>query len=400
MSGFESRRAAFKLPPSAMLDKTQTQSARRAKALEEQKRRRAERIESERHIDLFADLKLGNSDDEDENGEPEILQEGIGHLASMVQPASEASGSADAVVQPEDKKKRRKKKKKRISPWADQVMYAELLEMTGDASRREVGSLGEDIEVDDGLPTDLESAWVAVAPVPAGKRCLAICHQGSGAVGVVPNTTLRSRVLGKPLMARFPSPLPSDTVLDCILDENWQETGALHVLDVLRWKGQEVADCETTFRMWWRDTRLSELPPPRPPPNSSNSGQYQFAYPTAFLPISWSADTTSSYLLSTVIPHARQGYDIPVMLPPADDEMDLDGALVKGAARVRSDGLLLYVASAIYEPGTSPLSLWVPNGVWRQPVDGQRLESMEEDSAETPMDVFERLVKKRVGFTA
>ena len=63
-----------------------------------------------------------------------------------------------------------------------------------------------------------------------------------------PNTTLRSRVLGKPLMARFPSPLPSDTVLDCILDQNWRENGILHVLDVIKWKGQDIADCESSFR--------------------------------------------------------------------------------------------------------------------------------------------------------
>lgn len=49
-------------------------------------------------------------------------------------------------------------------------------------------------------------------------------------------------------MARFPSPLPSDTVLDCILDQNWRENGILHVLDVIKWKGQDVADCESSFR--------------------------------------------------------------------------------------------------------------------------------------------------------
>ena len=63
-----------------------------------------------------------------------------------------------------------------------------------------------------------------------------------------PNTTIRSRMLGKPLMHRFPSPLPSDTVLDCILDQNWKENGILHVLDVVKWKGQDIADCESSFR--------------------------------------------------------------------------------------------------------------------------------------------------------
>ena len=64
----------------------------------------------------------------------------------------------------------------------------------------------------------------------------------------VPNTTLRSRVLGKALMKPFPSTLPPQTVLDCILDDNWRDNGILHVLDVVTWKGQDLGDCETPFR--------------------------------------------------------------------------------------------------------------------------------------------------------
>lgn len=152
-------------------------------------------------------------------------------------------------------------------------MYAELLEMR-DVETHTGSGLGEGIlstvESVDGLPEDLEEGWVAVAPVPKGKRCLAVAHQGSGTIGlgeccllfflylacsgyiiasiIVPNTTLRSRVLGRPLMPRFPSLLPSDTILDCILDANWKDNGIVHVLDVLQWKGQDVADCETSFR--------------------------------------------------------------------------------------------------------------------------------------------------------
>jgi hypothetical protein len=37
-------------------------------------------------------------------------------------------------------------------------------------------------------------------------------------------------------------------VLDCILDQNWKENGILHVLDVIKWKGQDIADCESSFR--------------------------------------------------------------------------------------------------------------------------------------------------------
>lgn len=50
------------------------------------------------------------------------------------------------------------------------------------------------------------------------------------------------------LLPRFPSSLPPLTILDCILDVDWRTNGILHVLDVLKWKGQDVADCETPFR--------------------------------------------------------------------------------------------------------------------------------------------------------
>jgi snurportin-1 len=58
-------------------------------------------------------------------------------------------------------------------------MYAELLEMSSDEAWSSPLSPGND-----GLPGDLESGWVAVAPVPIGKRCLAVTHQASGNAGV------------------------------------------------------------------------------------------------------------------------------------------------------------------------------------------------------------------------
>lgn len=53
-------------------------------------------------------------------------------------------------------------------------MYAELLEMSEDDPWSDV----------DGLPDNLETGWVAVGPVPVGKRCLAVTHQSSGIAGV------------------------------------------------------------------------------------------------------------------------------------------------------------------------------------------------------------------------
>lgn len=106
----------------------------------------------------------------------------------MVEP-SHQSGPSPIRSLPEHNSKGGKKKAKRkkrtkaegsgkANKWADKCMYAELLEMRDDDAWPLPGSVG------DGLPDDLESGWVAVAPVPVGKRCLAVTHQSSGIGGV------------------------------------------------------------------------------------------------------------------------------------------------------------------------------------------------------------------------
>lgn len=167
--------------------------------------RRAKRVESERHVDLFAGLSLGDSDEEDEHPqitEDTILREGVGHLAPLLQDQAAAPTSTDQALptsfSAQEKGKKRhgktrsrqkagKGKARKISPWADKCMYAELLEMR-DVGSHTGGSMVSGIlsadESVDGLPEDLEEGWVAVAPVPKGKRCLAVAHQGSGTVGL------------------------------------------------------------------------------------------------------------------------------------------------------------------------------------------------------------------------
>jgi len=76
-------------------------------------------------------------------------------------------------------KNRRKRVKAKPSKWADKCMYAELLEMDEETHLWD----NQSGDANDGLPRNLEEAWVAVAPVPAGKRCLAITHQSAGVVG-------------------------------------------------------------------------------------------------------------------------------------------------------------------------------------------------------------------------
>ncbi|KAG1778050.1 hypothetical protein EV702DRAFT_1220673 [Suillus placidus] len=431
------RKVLFKSPPTVFTDKLISQEARRSKALEEQKRRRAQKFESSRQLDAFADLNLGNSDDDgDLEDEPEIIREGVSGFVQMVtQPVEIPSLSSDAhnheTVQSGKRrgKTRRKRTKAKPSKWADKCMYAELLEMNEEAHLWN----NQSGDVIDGLPRDLEAAWVAVAPVPTGKRCLAVTHQSAGIVGISPNTTLRSRVLGKMLLPRFPSSLPPLTVLDCILDVNWRDNGIIHVLDVLKWKGQDVGDCETPFRFWWRDTRLAELPKPPLPSGkfsftapyttagtssqNENAGsssnmhasereRYRFPYPTSFVPIPYHTDTTLTSLSSFVIPMARStrkiSVDIPVHVSPPEftsHDMAVDGTHDSVASRsttsviahVDSDGLLLYVSHASYEEGTSPLSCWIPN---KAITERPEVPSSSEGH-DSPLDVFQRLVQRR-----
>ena len=81
------------------------------------------------------------------------------------------------------RKRKKAKGKKQPGPWANKCMYAELLEMREDASW--AGSWdGAGASQNDGLPDDLDSSWVGVAPVPVGKRCLAVTMQSAGVSGI------------------------------------------------------------------------------------------------------------------------------------------------------------------------------------------------------------------------
>lgn len=153
--------------------------------------RRAQKFDSSRQLDAFAHLSLGASDDEgddDIDEEPQVIREGIASYASLAgtdvsgTPIAPGTNDGGQVKRKRSKNKRRRAKKP--SKWANKCMYAELLEM------KEEPNLWDDHsnDADDGLPSDLERGWVAVAPVPTGKRCLAITHQStSGVIGICAN---------------------------------------------------------------------------------------------------------------------------------------------------------------------------------------------------------------------
>jgi hypothetical protein len=132
-------------------------------------------------------MSLGQSEeDEDKADEAHSQLNGIASFTSFLEPSgsniaipSPAPAPSDLVVSEPARKKGKRKRKHRPTPsgpkpsrWADKCMYAELLEMSPEGSWT------------CGLPQDLETGWVAVGPVPAGKRCLAVTHQSAGVAGV------------------------------------------------------------------------------------------------------------------------------------------------------------------------------------------------------------------------
>ncbi|KAJ7885109.1 hypothetical protein B0H14DRAFT_2699728 [Mycena olivaceomarginata] len=417
----KNRKASYKVPPVAA-NVLESQELRRRKALDEQKRKRAQRVDSSRQLDLFADLNLGQSDDEEGAEGPDIVRGGVASYAPLLPPSSGEAPAPDARMEsvsvsgselPAERKKKKKRKPKSKkehsvarNKWADQCMYAELLEMSED------NAWDMSDPTPDGLPEDLETGWVAVT-VPVGKRCLAVTDQSLGVPGLVPNTSLRSRKLGKLLMPRFPSTLPPLTIL------YGTRNGVLHILDVLKWKGQDIGDCETPFRFWWRDTRLGELTP-SPPPSSSHYTQpfdptdanvppktYRFPYPTKFLAVPYYTDTSLPVLASQIVPFARVSRFIDVDVPADNDPEPVESMAVDQSSsrepkalftttttEIRADGLLLYVAEASYEPGASPLSTWIPIAKYEEdPTPNGMTESTTTDG---PLDVFHRLVQKRI----
>ena len=202
--------------------------------------RREQRYDSARQLDIFSDLNLGPSDEDDDNPEPpQIIHEGISQFAPLLSPDApspskpsdeqppynpQPENAFNAIVgshvrqsdhqtnnveqtspQPSSARAKKKKKAKRrpkpqssVAPvesslnlstpkalgkkknqWADRCMYAELLELNPGLPQ---------VDVEDELPDDLDTgAWVAISGVPVGKRCLAVTYSSSGVAGTGTN---------------------------------------------------------------------------------------------------------------------------------------------------------------------------------------------------------------------
>jgi len=194
---------------------------------------------------------------------------------------------------------------------------------------------------------------------------------------------------------------------------------------------------------------LSQTPPPSfhfvvspsspSVPSSSSAQGYHFPYPTTFVPVPYHADTSLAALNSHIIPFARTSRLIHLQIPsscaysgevvfgtvptPAGREEDEGGMEVEtgpsstepqissqsqkmpqlpetskaqvlaSTARVQPDGMLLYVAEASYDPGTSPLSSWVPICL-DAVTHGEKgaMAQLGERKQEGPLEIFQRCV--------
>ncbi|KAG8746245.1 hypothetical protein FRC10_005494 [Ceratobasidium sp. 414] len=348
-----SHRTDIKTPP--ILRPGATQEARRQRALEEQRKNRALRIDAARNIDLFSSLTLGerapgdgdDSESSDDNNALPASSIGVARFLSQMDPPSPTPASSapkpnaapsvsKGILLPKQPKskaanskskgKSKKSKQRKATKWADKCMYAELLEMRDAGDTWASGA-------DDGLPKDLEQEWVALAPVPKGKRCIAVSFA--------------------------PSVSGPDEVLDCILDDNMAQTGVLHVLDVIRWRGTDVADCEADFRR----TAAGSRP-----------------YPHRFLGVPYYLPPlTPTLFLQSIIPAAQPQEGS----AEGANEVSMDTGEGETEAQ-KSDGILLYVKEAAYTSGETPLSCWVPAA----PLDDAM-------NQEPPLQIFQRLVAKR-----
>jgi snurportin-1 len=122
-------------------------------------KKRAAQVNANRNLDILASLKLDIDDDDG----PQISREGIGSFASMLCSGhNPVSGPTKQAGKPKHPK------------YAEKCMYAELLELA---------RICETSNVVSNVPPDLQTNWIALSPVPRGKRCLAVAHVSHGNPG-------------------------------------------------------------------------------------------------------------------------------------------------------------------------------------------------------------------------
>jgi snurportin-1 len=152
---------------------------------------------------------------------------------------------------------------------------------------------------------------------------------------------------------------------------------------------------------------------------------YRFPYPCTFTPIPYDTNSSLPRLLLHTIPAARSIRSLNLVIPRPISQSDMlplnnmphteftlalptpagtpsssggdtsvDFAPAPATVGIRPDGLLIYVAAASYEPGTSPLSSWVPIIDYDSPEHEDGLNKMATEAPQRSsggrLDLFER----------
>jgi len=164
------------------------------------------------------------------------------------------------------------------------------------------------------VPSDLFGNWFVV-PCPATpQKCLVIASGG------VTTSRLASGILLNKFSSNLPGgsraqggPKNSFTILDCIYHP---DTQTYFVLDLMAWRGCLYYDCATDFRIFWMNSKLSEV---------------------------------TCHTVSTDNPFR--------FVPLPFYECDFDGlrAAVEGPFPVAREGLFFYNKQTQYTFGTTPL---------------------------------------------
>ncbi len=152
-----------------------------------------------------------------------------------------------------------------------------------------------------------------------------------------------------------------------------------------------------------------------PHSSSQTRSRYSFPYPTTFIPVPYYSSTSLAELDMQIIPAARSVRPVSITLPALTHSFapkaassataDAGGMEIEpifetpnitpptaSTAIVQPDGLLLYVAEASYEPGTSPLSSWIPiQGYDEHSHDGE-IPVAQSGHPSSPLDLFQRSV--------
>lgn len=203
------------------------------------------------------------------------------------------------------------------------------------------------------------------------------------------NTLLYSRVAGRTL-GRFRTSLPPDCLLDTVWDA---ELGVLWVIDLCKWRStyfveapadlrcaflplppaaRDSLGCRLACSAFFLSSKLSELDTqPYFPPSSPFATQSQTGTTKTLLVLPVPS-LASPLLPSTLLPlleplaaaphPAAQDLPVAVLAPYATPAGQLALAPAQTSVPLRPTGLLLYLASAHYESGSTPLVSWVPCG--------------------------------------